>query len=53
MEPMAVEAALEAERRRMDSRDERQRIADLELQQAATRLRWPNAAMRRAIPTIV
>src|SRR3954451_9986649 len=31
---MAVEAALEAERRRMESRDERQRIADLELQQA-------------------
>ena len=34
VEPMAVEAALEAERRRMESRDERQRIADLELQQA-------------------
>src|SRR5215218_9369000 len=31
VEPMAVEAALEAERRRMESRDERQRIADLEL----------------------
>jgi DNA invertase Pin-like site-specific DNA recombinase len=34
VEPMAIEAALEAEQRRMDSRDERQRIADLELQQA-------------------
>src|SRR4051812_27179467 len=34
VEPMAVAAALEAERRRMESRDERQRIADLELQQA-------------------
>jgi transposase len=34
VEPMAIEAALEAERRRMESRDERQRIADLELQQA-------------------
>src|SRR3954454_3010218 len=34
VEPMAVEAALEAERRRMESRDERQSIADLELQQA-------------------
>src|SRR3954465_8378127 len=34
VEPMAVAAALEAERRRVESRDERQRIADLELQQA-------------------
>src|SRR3954470_22280396 len=34
VEPMAVEAALDAERRRMEGRDERQRIADLELQQA-------------------
>jgi Recombinase zinc beta ribbon domain len=34
VEPMAVEAALEAERRRMERRDDRQRIADLEVQQA-------------------
>jgi DNA invertase Pin-like site-specific DNA recombinase len=34
VEPMAIEAALEAERRQMERQDERQRIADLELQQA-------------------
>jgi hypothetical protein len=34
VEPMAVEAALEAERMRMESQDERRRIVELELQQA-------------------
>jgi excisionase family DNA binding protein len=34
VEPMAIEAALEAERRRMEHLAERQRVAELELQQA-------------------
>src|SRR6202158_4559453 len=34
VEPMAVEAALEAERMRMESQDERRRVVELELQQA-------------------
>src|SRR5215813_11505797 len=34
VEPMAIEAALEAERRHMDNQGERQRLAELELQQA-------------------
>ena len=34
VEPMAIEAALEAERRHMEGRKEQQRIVDLELQQA-------------------
>jgi DNA invertase Pin-like site-specific DNA recombinase len=34
VEPMAIEAALEAERMRMESQDERQRVVELELQQA-------------------
>jgi DNA invertase Pin-like site-specific DNA recombinase len=34
VEPMAIEAALEAERRRMESHSERRRIVELELQQA-------------------
>ena len=34
VEPMAIEAALEAERRHMENQGERQRIAELELQQA-------------------
>lgn len=34
VEPMAIEAALEAERRHMESEGERQRIAELDLQQA-------------------
>src|SRR5277367_5788039 len=34
VEPMAIEAAVEAERRYMEARDEQQRIVELELQQA-------------------
>ena len=34
VEPMAIEAALQAERRHMENQGERQRIAELELQQA-------------------
>lgn len=34
VEPIAIEAALEAERRHMESQNERSRIAELELQQA-------------------
>jgi len=34
VEPMAIEAALEAERMRMESQDERRRVIELELQQA-------------------
>jgi excisionase family DNA binding protein len=34
VEPMAIEAALEAERRHMENQGERQRLAELELQQA-------------------
>ena len=34
MEPMAIEAALQAEQRHMENQGERQRIAELELQQA-------------------
>jgi excisionase family DNA binding protein len=34
VEPMAIEAALEAERRHMESRGEQQRLMELELQQA-------------------
>ena len=34
VEPMAIEAALEAERMRMESQDERRRVVELELQQA-------------------
>src|ERR1700726_4386666 len=34
MEPMAIEAAVEAERRYMEARSEQQRIVELELQQA-------------------
>jgi excisionase family DNA binding protein len=34
VEPMAIEAALEAERMRMESQDERRRAVELELQQA-------------------
>ena len=34
VEPMAIEAALEAERRHMESQEEQQRIVELELQQA-------------------
>jgi DNA invertase Pin-like site-specific DNA recombinase len=34
VEPMAIEAAAEAERRYMEDRSERQRVVDLELQQA-------------------
>src|ERR1700730_1016831 len=34
VEPMAIEAALEAERRYMENQVERQRMAELELQQA-------------------
>jgi excisionase family DNA binding protein len=34
VEPMAIEAALEAERRYMESRGEQQRVVELELQQA-------------------
>ena len=51
VEPMAIEAALEAGRRYMEARDERQRIADLELQQARYEPRWRSAAMPPAIPT--
>jgi len=35
VEPMAIEAALEAERMRMESQNERHRVAELELQQAS------------------
>ncbi len=34
VEPMAIEAAVEAEQRSMEGRDEQQRIVELELQQA-------------------
>ena len=34
VEPMAIEAALQAEQRHMENQGERQRIAELELQQA-------------------
>jgi hypothetical protein len=34
VEPMAIEAPVEAERRRMEAQDEQQRVVELELQQA-------------------
>ena len=52
VEPMAIEAALEAERMHQERQDDQQRILDLELQQARYEAISPNVAMLPVIPII-
>ena len=52
VEPMAIEAAQEAERMRTESDAEGRRMAGLDLRQARlTRRRWPSAGTPPATPT--
>jgi hypothetical protein len=53
VEPMAIEAALEAERMHRKQQEDQHRILDLELQQARYDARLANAATRHVIRTIV
>ena len=46
VEPMAIEAAVEAERRYMEARGEQQRIVELELQQARYEASLAETALR-------
>ncbi len=49
---MAIEAAREAERMRMESQTERQRVAELELRQGQYKRRWASAATPSVSRTI-
>lgn len=52
VEPMAIEAAMEAERRHMESRGEQQRMIELELQQARYEASLAERRYAACIPTI-
>ena len=51
VEPMAIDAAFEAERMHREQQEDQQRIRDLEVQQNMTQA-WPSVATRPAIRTI-